>query len=1126
MPATDHLKPLFNARLLGEAIKASPMTPDAEQHQIAANWAASAASGALLGQQEKPLQGQFLSEVFDRLLGYRQLVGAGGIHSMEPETSSKSVKGYRPPDARLGWFGATLDLTRGVLELKAPGTDLDARQGASYGRLTPVEQAFGYANKVDGCRWVLLSNFIELRLYRTDRGQGYCQRFLLAELVDPDRLAAFLFLLHRDTLVGPDPTAHSPVERLANHTHVEQERITKAFYCFYRDLRLDLFHQLRASNPPPDAASQEAHAIRLLELAQKLLDRCLFICFCEDTGLLPVNVLIQALMARTAGFVPVSRWQQLCGLFAAVDKGHPPLQINGYNGGLFAEDPALDALTVTDASLDGVAALADYDFATELNVNILGHIFEQSITDLEAIRADIRGEVTDQQRSRRKRDGIFYTPDHITRFIVARTIGGWLAERYAAIEARHRLGQRTGKPGPLSNETRLKVWYDYTEALGRIKVLDPACGSGAFLVAAFDYLREEYERVNRAIAGLTGAPRQLGLFDLDRRILQENLFGVDLNQESVEITKLSLWLKTARRDQPLNNLDGNVRCGNSLVEPPGPDAPLALVATCSRLPTDNRVFDWRADFPGVFERGGFDVVVGNPPYVRQERLGPFKPYLALRYASYHGVADLYVYFYERGLELLAPGGKLSYIVTNKWLRAGYGEPLRRFLSERAEIEEVVDFGHAPIFEDADTFPCIIVAHPRPAEPATPTTPPLVRVCPVPRERPVELSLDNYVHEHGYPVPWGRYGAAPWSLEPPAVETLMETIRERGVPLAEFIGAKPYRGVLTGLNAAFLIDDATRAALIRDDPGCAEIIKPYLRGQDIQRWIPHWQGLWMIVLKSSAACSWPWAASGDEAEAVFARTYPSLYAHLKPLQERLTARQDHGRFWWELRSCDYYGAFDQAKILYQEIQFLPQYCFSDGPLFGNNKVFLLPTTDLYLLAVLNSPLLWWHNWRYLPHMKDEALNPAGFRMETLPIVDPTPAIRTEAEEGVASLLALTRESQDQTRELLNWLRLELAVDPPGQRLVAFADLTGDAFVAEVRKRRPKGSPRLTPKTITELTATHRHYTETERGRAVQVHALERRLSDLVNQVYRLTDEEIALLWRTAPPRMPIGYRESA
>jgi hypothetical protein len=547
MRPQDYLKPLFNRRLLGEALRDIPPPFDEEQGRIAASWAASVASGALLSQKEKPLQGQFLSEVLDRLLGYRQIVGADGVHHMEPETSSKAVKGYRPPDARLGWFGPGVDRTRAVLELKAPGVDLDARQGASYGRLTPVEQAFGYAAKVDGCRWVLVSNFVELRLYRTDRGQGYCQRFDLAELGDPERLSAFLFLLSRETLFGTEPDADSPVERLADHTHAEEERISKAFYVFYRDLRLDLFYRLRRDNPAPAADRAATHEVRLLEQAQKLLDRCLFICFCEDSRLLPPKVLKQALTVKTAGFVQVSRWQQLCGLFDAVDKGHPPMQINGYNGGLFAKDPALDALRVADESLDGIEALAGYDFETDLNVNILGHIFEQSISDLEAIRAEIRGEVAAKQRSRRKRDGIFYTPELITRFMVARTIGGWLAERHAEIEARH----RTGRPGPMANATRLQIWIDYLEVLRQIQVLDLSCGSGAFLVAAFDYLIAEYERVNRAIAELQGAPRQLGLFDLDRQILQENLFGVDLNPESVEITKLSLWLKTARRDKPL-----------------------------------------------------------------------------------------------------------------------------------------------------------------------------------------------------------------------------------------------------------------------------------------------------------------------------------------------------------------------------------------------------------------------------------------------------------------------------------------------------------------------------------------------------------------------------------------------
>ncbi len=271
-----------------------------------------------------------------------------------------------------------------------------------------------------------------------------------------------------------------------------------------------------------------------------------------------------------------------------------------------------------------------------------------------------------------------------------------------------------------------------------------------------------------------------------------------------------------------------------------------------------------------------------------------------------------------------------------------------------ELEEILDFGHAPVFEDADTFPCIIVAHRR--APAASEAAPLDRVCPIPRDRPAELSLDNYVHEHGFPVPWSRYGAGPWSLEPPEVDGLMQKIRERGVPLAELVGAKPLYGIKTGLNEAFLIDDATRAALIRDDPACADIIKPYLRGQDIKRWSPAWQGLWMIVLKSSADFDWPWSAAGENAESVFARTFPSLYRHMKALEERLIARQDRGRFWWELRSCDYYRAFDEPKIVHTDIAWRPRIAYSDAPLCCQHFPTSAHPRLVCALAAMNSPLM--------------------------------------------------------------------------------------------------------------------------------------------------------------------------
>ena len=285
------------------------------------------------------------------------------------------------------------------------------------------------------------------------------------------------------------------------------------------------------------------------------------------------------------------------------------------------------------------------------------------------------------------------------------------------------------------------------------------------------------------------------LFDLDRKILQENLYGVDLNDEAVHIAKLSLWIKTAVPGKILTSLDHTLRVGNSIV---------------SDKQMDSRAFDWQGEFPEVFHPepgvGGFDVVIGNPPYIRQEFLSPIKPYLHSRFATYDGVADIYVYFYELGLNLLKPGGRLSYVVTNKWMKAGYGEPLRKFFGEKSWVESVVDFGHAKqIFKDADVFPCIIVVR-RPGDGPEPET---VRVCSISREQLRIDDLKVQIDQEGVGVKRSRLGKGAWSLEPDSGFELLEKIRANGVALSDYTTIQPYRGILTGLNDAFLIDSVAR-----------------------------------------------------------------------------------------------------------------------------------------------------------------------------------------------------------------------------------------------------------------------------------------------------------------------------
>ena len=450
------------------------------------------------------------------------------------------------------------------------------------------------------------------------------------------------------------------------------------------------------------------------------------------------------------------------------------------------------------------------------------------------------------------------------------------------------------------------------------------------------------------------------------------------------------------------------------------------------------------------------------------------------------------------------------------MKAGYGEPLRAFLRrEDAWVESVVDFGHAKqIFEDADVFPSIIVARKPTNEPAPETT----RACAIPRELLRISDLKSQIDTEGIEVPRARLAAAAWSLEPKAVTDLLEKIRSAGIPLNEFAGAKPYRGILTGFNEAFLIDSATRDALVKADPNCSPLIRPYLRGQDIKRWQPEWAGLWMVVLKSSGDYAWPWSASGEEAEDVFRATFPSLYARMKPLEEALRKRQDKGRYWWELRSCAYWQEFEKPKISYQEIQFHPSYCLDSSGRYGNNKTFFVPVGDLYLLSVFNSPLLWWHNWRFLPHMKDEALSPVAFLVEKLPIAVPSDQLRERTQEAASRLIEIRAAQATTRREILDWLKVEHEIPEPSTKLLCPADLDSDALVAEVKKLRGKKKP-LSLAALRSLREEHERTIVPAQALAREARGMEQQVSDLVNAAYGLTPEEVRLMWETAPPRMP-------
>lgn len=1067
----------------------TPAQDDA--HQILIRWADLETNGRLHKRKETSLHGEFLTDVFGRALRYTLFSENEPQWELEQEFS---VPGGEA-DAAIGLFSVEGGAPPRVLvELKGPTVDLDRHR---FNGRTPVQQLWDYLSAVPECPWGIVSNYVSFRLYHRNKTPYAYELFTLQELRDAEVFRRFYVLFEHGGLLpvlrGRRPRADDLLER----TDTRQREVGAELYRDYHANRVALIDHLRRKpvDKPLDLA---------IHIAQKLLDRVVFVAFCEDRELLPGRI-IDTAWRLVAPFSQVTnpRWQNFRQLFRSIDEGNAQAGITAYNGGLFRIDDEVDNLELEDRWTDFFHEISQYDFRDEINVDVLGHLFEQSITDLESLRADPDrngGRPPQKVSGRRKREGVYYTPEYITRYIVASTIGTCLRERFDALAARYEIDSDL-EPTQSTLGTWIKFQESRMEVLRRLRVCDPACGSGAFLIQAYDYLENIYDEVLTDLCLHQGEDDARLRDEISATILRENLFGVDLSAEAVEITQLALWVRTAQRGKTLADLSHNVRRGNSVVGDPT---------------IDPAAFDWSTAFPEVTEEGGFDVVLGNPPYVRQELIKPLKPYLQKQFKAYHGMADLYVYFYELGIRLLRPGGRLSFVVTNKWMKAAYAEPLRRFFTENTWMESVVDFGHAKqMFTDADVFPGIIVVR-KPSDAPRPAT---ARVCAIPREQLRIDDLSQQVRAEGFEVQAENFSAGSWTLESPAVSDLLEKIREKGKPLYELAGVEPLYGIKTGCNEAFLIDTPLREELVRDDPESAEIIRPYLRGQDIGRWSARWDGLWMIALKSSGDHSWSWSRGNKSAEQSFRRSYPGVYAHMKRFEAVLRKRSDQGRHWWELRACAYWSKFDKPKLCIQRISYHSRIAFDKSGTCLNDSTIILPTEDLWVLCCLNSPVMWYLAFRMLPHKKDEALSMDRAYVRELPIPKPTQYMRDRAVQVVSRLIEINEIAQPLLGDLHDWLRIEHGVDRPSKMLESPWKLDSDAFVEEVKKLRGK-KQKFSPASLSSLRAGYEQSVEPVKKLSAEALRLEQKLSDLVNQAYGLTPDEVALMWRTAPPRMPV------
>lgn len=653
--------PLFHPRVLHRHLKHSdPMPPE---HEAILNiWALNLAAGNY--DSETQNDSEFIQRILVDVLRY------SGSSAGDSWTVAKNQPvGNGNVDVALGRFSvANPPEIIAPFELKGARTrDLDAVMPGRH--KSPVQQAWEYAMDAKGAKWVLVSNYREIRLYAVGYGRKNYESFDLATMTVGANYARFQLLLSARNLLSDRS------QKLLQESEEAEKEITKKLYDDYKDVRGRLIAEIMAGKNSRPAAEA-------VEVSQTILDRILFIAFAEDKGLLKRETLKQAFEHRNP-YSPQPVWENFKGLFAAIDEGNTQLNIPGYNGGLFAKNAQIESLKLSEDVCKRFSEIGAYDFESDVSVNILGHIFEQSIADLEEIKSRFDpSAVVEEVGSKRRRDGIFYTPAFVTHQIVDQALARWLSEQkaqikfdkltpltdkdYASIQVKE--GRNTKVVFNANVQRHVKAWEAYRDRLSAIKVLDPACGSGAFLNEVYDFLYREGQTINAALETLYGG--QINLFRWDTHILANNIYGVDINKESVEITKLSLWLKTANRNEKLSYLDDHIRTGNSLIDDKRVAGKLA--------------FDWKEKFKSVMDNGGFDVVIGNPPYVDSEAMAKFwakeREWITANFHQTRGNWDLYVAFLELGYNLLAPGGYLSFITPDKWISKPFGSEIRKRLT--------------------------------------------------------------------------------------------------------------------------------------------------------------------------------------------------------------------------------------------------------------------------------------------------------------------------------------------------------------------------------------------------------------------------------------------------------------
>lgn len=975
--------------------------------------------------KEEQYQEGFIRDLFCAVLGYTISPEPNYNIITELKNETKNKNNARKADGAI-IIGGT---TKAVIELKGTNTqDLD----------TVAKQAFDYKSHHENCNYVIVSNFERLRLYVET--QSDFEEFNLFNLTKESFDLLYL-LLQLENITNDIPL------KLKHETLTEEKEITNNFYADYSTFKRLLFEDLCENNPDTDK-------LLLFKKTQKLLDRILFVLFCEDRNLLPANSTI-GIINDYKKLKELGYYQPLYSVFKTffdrIDKGFKhetdsTKNIFAYNGGLFKPDEILDSVKIGDDVLYiHSQRLANYDFQSQISVDILGRIFENSLTEIEEVQNEIENEkqgikVENNNIGKRKKDGVFYTPEYITKYIVENTIGKlcdakkdelkinddeFALESHAEISGRHaELDSASAKkiPKRVRNDkiTELdKRLETYREYLLSLKILDPACGSGAFLNAALRYLRKEHTLIDYFWSKIHEG--ELNFTAIDNTILENNLYGVDINEDSIEITKLSLWLHTASKNRKLTTLNDKIKCGNSLIDDPN-------IA-------GEKAFNWQKEFPEVFEKGGFDVVIGNPPYVNMVNISDEKQrkYYQTQYKTVKNKSDLYSIFTEKSQALLKTNGLFGFIFSNSWMGTESFSAFREFLAHDVKVTRLVQLPPG-VFQDA-TVTTVLCFYTN----TKPTENDFIEV---------ESCIEQKFISKGFNLSYKQI------LENPNTSFSFEkTITLDRVPT-----------VLLGDIVSFSLgiktsDDKRFVFAEKKDDDCYL----FLRGRNISRWCVPQNDEWLWY---------------------------------KP---ELITQKPGGR------PRVFENFVVDKKIVIQDMAVEINATIDLNKYLCNDKVNIVFETDKnysmeFLLCILNSDLI--NKW--FKKIYTSGLEIKINQLRTIPIPDfknsQFSTISSQLEVLAEQMLSLNSDLQKKTSNFLKVAKETFNIEKPSAKLETFYDLTFEDFIKELKQK-------ITPKIKLEWLELFEEQKTALQKLKEEIAATDRQINLLVYKLYGLTEEEI-------------------